>query len=216
LMAAIPAYLALLLLPFRTRLSLQLEVLALRHQLTVCQRAGTKPRPKPADRLLWVFLSRVWFDWQDALVFAQPATVIACQRRRFREPWTRLSRRRRPGRPATAPEIRQLIRRMSQANSGRGAPRILGELGRLGIVVAETTVHKYMLRRRKPPSSTWRAFLGNHTKDLVGRDRSGRPLSFETSSRPRLGTLSCPHGVHRTSRMDANASLPPRANGGSI
>ena len=69
------ALLALLLLPFRSRLSLQLEILALRHPLTVYQRSGTKPRLKPADRIFWAWLSRAWSGWQEALVFAQPATV---------------------------------------------------------------------------------------------------------------------------------------------
>ena len=149
---------------------MQLEILALRHQLTVYQRLGTKPRLKPADRLFRVWLSRVWSGWQEALVFVQPATVIAWQRRRFRQHWTRLSRRQKPGRPAIAVEVRALIRRMSRANPNWGATRILGELDKLGIVVAEATVRKYMRRRRKPPSPTWRAFLSNHAKELVAID----------------------------------------------
>ena len=170
LMTSICTFLALLTLPFRSRLSMQLEVLALRHQLTVYQRAGTKRRLRPADRIFWAWLSRVWLGWQQAPVFVQPATVTAWQRKRSREHWTRLSRQRRPGRLATAPEIRQLIRRMSRANPTWGAPHILGELGKLGIVLAEATVRKCMLRRRKPPSPTWRAFLSNHVEDLVAID----------------------------------------------
>ena len=129
-------FLALLTLPLRSRFSMQLEILALRHQLTVFQRSQTRPRIQAADRIFWAWLSRVWSHWQQALVFVQPAIVIAWQRKRLREHWTRLSRRRRPGRPATALEIRQLIRQMSQANSTWGAPRIVGELGKLSIVVA--------------------------------------------------------------------------------
>ena len=68
---------ALLAFPFRTRLSVQLEILALRHQLTAYQRAGTKPRLRPTDRLFWAWLSRDWSGWQQALVSVQPATVIA-------------------------------------------------------------------------------------------------------------------------------------------
>jgi transposase InsO family protein len=162
--------LALLTLPLRSRVSMQLEILALRHQLTVYQRSGVRARLKPGDRIFWAWLSRVWSGWRNALVFVQPATVIAWQRKRFREHWTRLSRRRKPGRPAVALEVRALIRRMSRANPTWGAPRIVGELGRLGIFVAESTVHKYMLRRRRPPSPTWRAFLGNHARDLVSSD----------------------------------------------
>jgi transposase InsO family protein len=146
---------------------MELESLALRHQLTVYQRTRPKPRLKPADRLFWAWLSRVWSGWQEALVFVQPATVIEWQRKRFRQHWTRRSRRQKPGRPAIPVEIRRLIRRMSQVNSGWGAPRIAGELAELGIGVAEATVRKYMLRRRKPPSPTWRALLTNHAEDLV-------------------------------------------------
>jgi len=164
------AFLALLLLPFRARLFMQLEILALRHPLTVCRRLGIKPRLRPADRIFWAWLSQVWSGWQDALVFVQPATVIKWQRKRFRAHWARLSRKTKPGRPAIPLEVRVLIRRMSQANSSWGAPRILGELEKLGIVVAESTVRKCMRRRRKPPSPTWRAFLSNHAEDLVAID----------------------------------------------
>jgi len=166
----IRSFLALLLLPFRRRLSLQLENLALRHQLTVYQRSEVRPRLKPVDRLFWAWLSGVWSGWQDALVLVKPATVIAWQRKRFRQHWTRLSRRRGPGRPAVPVEVRKLIHRMSQANPAWGAPRIVGELKKIGVVVAKATVERYVVRRRKPPSPTWRAFLANHAKDLVAID----------------------------------------------
>ena len=100
----------------RSRVSLHLEVLALRHQLAVLQGGGRRPRLKPGDRLLWVWLSRVWSCWQDALVFVKPGTVISWQRKRFRDHWTRLSRRGKPGRPPIAQEIRDLIRKMSRSN----------------------------------------------------------------------------------------------------
>ena len=153
----------------RSRTALQLEVLALRHQLAVYQRLGTRPRIKVADRLLWAGLSRTWSAWRSALVFVRPSTVIAWQRRRFRDHWARLSRPR-TGRPAVAQEIRDLIRKMSAANPGWGSPRILGELAKLGISVSKSTVEKYMVRSRNPPSPTWRAFLENHVKDLVSVD----------------------------------------------
>src|SRR5262245_33240068 len=137
---------------FRSRRALQLEVLALRHQLAVYQRAGRRPRLGPADRALWVLLSRVWSGWTDALVFVQPRTVIGWQRKRFQAYWTRLSRRGKVGRPPVAKEIRDLIRKMSEANPTWGSPRIMGELRKLGIEVAKSTVEKYRVRRRKPPS----------------------------------------------------------------
>ena len=141
-------FLALLTLPFRSRLSLQLEVLALRHQLTVFQRSQTRPKIPAADRIFWAWLSRVWSGWQEALVFVQPATVIAWQGKRFRDHWARLSRGRKPGRPSVALEVRALIRRLSRANPTWGAPRIVGELGKLGIVVAKPTVEKNMRRTK--------------------------------------------------------------------
>jgi len=155
---------------FRSRLALQVEVLALRHQLAVYQRARQRPRLRPADRVLWAWLSKVWAGWQNALVFVRPSTVISWQRKRFRDHWARLSRQGKAGRPPIANEIRELIRQMSRANPAWGSPRIVGELRKLGIEVAKSTVEKYMVRQRKPPSPTWRAFLANHIKDLVSID----------------------------------------------
>ena len=154
----------------RSRTSLQLEILALRHQLAVLQGSRGRPRLKPADRLLWVWLSRTWSGWQDALVFVKPSTVISWQRRRFRDHWRRLSCPGTPGRPLIAQEIRDLIRKISLANPSWGSPRIQSELRKLGIDVAKSTVEKYRVRPRKPPSPTWRVFLANHTKELVSLD----------------------------------------------
>jgi hypothetical protein len=95
------------------------------------------------DRLFWAWLSRVWPGWQDALHFVQPRTVIAWQQRRFREHWRRLSQRGQCGRPTIAKDIRQLIRDMWQATPTWGAPRIVGELRKLGIDVAKSTVEEY-------------------------------------------------------------------------
>jgi len=149
---------------------MQVEILALRHQLAVYQRTGARPRLRPTDRLLWAWLSRVWSNWQDALVFVKPETVIAWRRREFRQYWTRLSRSGKPGRPSVPRKIRDLIRRMSAANTLWGAPRIVGELAKIGIELPRSTVAKYMVRRRKPPSATWRAFLRNHVRDIVATD----------------------------------------------
>ena len=155
---------------FRSRLSLQAEIIALRHQLTVYRRSVRRPQIRPADRLLWSWLSRHWARWREALVFVQPATVIAWQRRRFRDHWSRISRGGKPGRPAIDQQIRQLIRRMSSANPLWGTPRIVGELRKLGIEVAKSTVDKYRVRPRKPSSPAWKAFLTTHVTDLVSID----------------------------------------------
>jgi len=154
----------------RSRMALQIEVLALRHQLAVYQRAGRRPRLGPADRILWAWLSRTWSRWREALVIVQPRTVISWQRKRFRDHWTPLSRQSTRGRPPIAKDVRELIRTISVANPSWGSPRIMGELGKLGIPVAKWTVEKYRVRPSRPPSPTWRTFLANHAKDFVSID----------------------------------------------
>ena len=154
----------------RSHAALQLEVLALRHQLQVLQRARSpRLRLTAADRLLWVWLSRVWNNWRTALVIVKPETVIAWHRRGFRLFWTWKSRRR-TGRPTVPSDVRALIRTMSQANPLWGAPRIHGELLKLGIDVCQATVAKYMVRPRRPPSQTWRTFLANHVGQMMAAD----------------------------------------------
>ena len=154
-----------------SRAALELENLALRHQIGVLQRSARK-RPKLIllDRLLWVWLSRVWSDWRSALDIVQPDTVIAWHRKGFRVFWAWKVRRGHPGRPTVRREARELIRRMCRENPTWGAPRIHGELLKLGINVGESSVSKYMVRCRKPPWQTWRTFLENHAKQLVSID----------------------------------------------
>jgi putative transposase len=166
----ISALLACMAALFRSRASLHLEHLALRHQLTVYQRSVPRPHLRATDRLFWAWLSRLWSGWQAALAFVQPRTVIAWQRRRFRDHWRRLSQSGTSGRPAVSREIRDLIRELSRANPLWGSPRILGELRELGIHVAKSTVEKYRLRYKKPPSPTWKVFLTNRVKDLIALD----------------------------------------------
>jgi putative transposase len=156
---------------FRSRAVLQAEILALRHQLLIFERSsrGHNLRLGWTDRALWVWLSRLWNHWRSALLIVKPETVIAWHRRGFRLYW-RWKSRHCDGRPAVSPEVRNLIRQMSLANPRRGAPRIHGELLKIGIEVCQATVAKYMARHRKPPSQTWRTFLKNHTKDLASLD----------------------------------------------
>src|SRR6266403_1585199 len=156
---------------FRARAFLQAEILALRHQLLVLQRSnrGHKLRLGWADRVLWVWLSRLWNDWRSALLLVKPETVIARHRQGFHLYW-RWKSRCCEGRPTVSPEVQNLIRHMSLANPSWGAPRIHGELLKLGIQVSQATVAKYMVRHRKPPSQSWRTFLKNHAKDLVSAD----------------------------------------------
>ena len=153
----------------RDRRELLLENLALRQQLAILKRTTSRPRLRKTDRLFWVWLSRVWPNWRQALLFVRPETVLVWQRRRFRLFWTSLSKSH-GGRPAVSPEVRALVRKMAYANPLWGAPRIHGELLKLGIEISERTVSRFMPRRKQPPSQTWRTFLANHMGDLVSID----------------------------------------------
>src|ERR1700687_1785783 len=155
---------------FKTRAALQLENLALRHQLGVLHRSVKKPKLTPLDRLVWAWLCGVWADWRSAFIVVKPETVIAWHRKGFRLFWTWKVRHGPPGRPSVPKDVRDLIRLMSRANPTWGAPRIHGELLKLGMNIGETSVSKYMVRHRKPPSQAWRAFLENHVKNLVSVD----------------------------------------------
>ena len=154
----------------RSRAALHLEIVALRHQLVVTSRSR-RPRLRltALDRVLWAWLSRRWRGWRSALHVVQPATVLAWHRRGFRLFWTWKSRHR-TGRPAVSPDVRALIREMCTANPLWGAPRIHGELLKLGLTVSESTVAKYMRRHPRPPSQTWRTFLTNHASQIMAAD----------------------------------------------
>jgi putative transposase len=154
----------------RTRAALQLEILALRHQLHVLERSRPRRvRLTACDRLLWAWLTGVWQEWRSALVIVRPDTVIGWHRRGFRLFWTWKSRHR-LGRPTVSRELRALIRTMSETNSLWGAPRIHGELLKLGIDVSQATVAKYMRRRSRPPSQSWRTFSTNHLEQITAAD----------------------------------------------
>jgi putative transposase len=165
---------------FRSRAALQLEIVALRHQISVLRRSAKRPKVTDADRVVWAWLSEVWSNWRSALVIVKPETVITWHRRGFRWFWAWKVRHGKRGRPNVPEEVRELIRRMSRENPLWGAPRIHGELLKLGIEVGETSVGKYMVRHRRPPSQTWRTFLENHMKSTVSIDFFTVPtLRFE-------------------------------------
>ncbi len=187
--AMIPALLAVLASfrsLFRSRAALQAELFALRHQLRVLerQRVGKPVRLRNSDRLLWVWLSRVLPGWRRALVLVQPETVLRWHRQGFRRYWRRKSRPKRPGRPEISAEVRELILEMGRANPTWGAPRIHGELLKLGITIAQSTVSKYLPRQRKPPSQGWRTFLRNHLRETVAIDFAVVPTELPSSMRP--------------------------------
>lgn len=157
----------------RRRADLEAELLALRHQLLVLRRQHGKGRVplRPVDRVYWVVLSRLWPRWREALLVVKPETVIAWHRRGFRWYWRWKSRTRRVGRPGTGRDVIDLIRSMRGANPLWGAPRIHGELLKLGIEVAASTVSKYLPAPSRPaPSQGWRTFLGNHLAEMIAID----------------------------------------------
>lgn len=156
---------------FRDRTALAAENLALRQQLAVQQRNGKRLKLRRRDRIFWVWLSKLWPDWQAALLIVKPETVIRWHRQGFKLYWTwKSSKGRKGGRPKVEKEIRTLIRRMSRENPTWGVPRIRAELALLGHEISRSTAWKYIDRSQRPPSPTWRSFLKNHAADIAAID----------------------------------------------
>jgi len=148
-----------------------LENLALRQQLSVYKRKHKRPRLVGRDRWFWIALSVVWKQWRRALCMVHPDTVVRWQRKRFGRYWAQLSNRSaRTGRPPVSSQIRTLIRTLAQANPRWRAPRIHGELKKLGIEVSERTVSRILQTVKRPPSQTWKTFLQNHIGEIVAID----------------------------------------------
>ena len=155
---------------FRSRASLVAEILVLRHQINIQRRHLPKRQTFSAmDRLIFAGLYRLAPTILNALAILKPETVMEWHRVGFRSLW-RWKSRRRGGRPTVPPEIRKLIREMSIANPLWGAPRIHGELLKLGIDVGQTSVAKYMVKRRGPPSQGWKTFLHSHADGIAAMD----------------------------------------------
>ena len=163
-------FLYVLVSPFKTQAQLEAEIVLLRHQLGVLrQRVPSRPKLTLADRLLFVWLYRLFPSVLNAVTIVQPETVIRWHQEGIRLYW-RWKLRSRGGRPRIPGEIRRLIREMSLANRLWGAPRIHGELLKLGIEVAQSTVAKYMARSGRGRSQTWKTFLHNHAAGIAAMD----------------------------------------------
>ena len=167
-------FLTKLLLVVRSRLKsrarLEAEILVLRQQVIVLSRkTASRAWLKNIDRLILVWMYRLFPSILNVITVVKPETVIRWHRRGFRAYW-RWKSRRRGGRPRIDREIRDLIRRMNKENPLWGAPRIHGELLMLGIEVAESTVARYMTRRQGPPSQGWKTFLRNHAAGIASID----------------------------------------------
>ena len=155
---------------FRSQAAREAEMAFLRQQLLVLKRsAPARLRLRTTDRLIFVWLYRLFPSLLGAAVIFKPETLVRWHRSGFRLYW-RWKSRRRVGRPAVPADIRDLIRMMNRDNPLWGAPRIHGELLKLGIDIAQSTVAKYMVQRRRPPSPGWRAFLRNHAAHIAAVD----------------------------------------------
>ena len=186
----------------RSRADLVLENLALKQQVTALKRERLRPYLDDADRGFWVAFRESWAGWADRLVIVTPEAIVKWHQQRFRRYWTRISHKdRSPGRPRIDPEVRKLIRTMALDN-GWGAPRIHGELLKLGSVVCEATVSRYMPRRRPEPEKVqrWLTFLRNHADAIAAMD-------FFTVPTIRLRVLYCffviEHGRRRVLHFNA-------------
>src|SRR5664279_1978605 len=170
MIALICFVLAVLASPFKSNIRLEAETAVLRHQLIVLRRK-LKGRARLTNHDRWFFVQLYrWFpSILPVLVIIRPETLLRWHRAGFRRYWRRKSCRR-GGRPQIETELRALIRQMSTENLLWGAPRIHGELLKLGFSVAQSSVAKYMVKRRGPPSHEWRTFLQNHAPDIAAMD----------------------------------------------
>jgi hypothetical protein len=154
----------------RSQATLEAELLTLRQQINVLRRTAPKKQSfSVIDRLVFVCLYRLFPKVCDVLAIVKPDTIVRWHRAGFRSYW-RWKSRPRGGRPTMPLEIRQLIGEMSIANPLWGAPRIHGELLKLGIDIGQTSVAKYMAKRRGPPSQGWKTFLNNHADGIAAMD----------------------------------------------
>ncbi|MCP5007120.1 MAG: helix-turn-helix domain-containing protein [Planctomycetes bacterium] len=145
---------------FNLIVNLTAKNLALHQQLIVLNRSIKRPQIKTKDRLFWIILYLFWNNWQESLIVLKPETVVGWHKKGFKLFWRWKSRSKGPGRPQISQEIRDLIHNMTIANPLWGAPRIHGELLKLGIEISERTVSSLMSKHpRNPSSQTWRAFL---------------------------------------------------------
>jgi putative transposase len=157
---------------FRSRYNLSIEIIALRQQLSVLKRQNPHPRLQIYDRMFWILLRRFWSTWSTVLVIVKPETVVAWHRAGFRLFWRFRSHSKKLGRPRTDAELRRLIKRMASENPAWGAPRIHGELLKLGFDISERTVSRYIQRLSFPDQARklWAAFLRNHREVIAAMD----------------------------------------------
>jgi hypothetical protein len=186
-------------------------------QLAVFKRNVRRPKLNDGDRLFWIGLRMIWQDWKSTLLVVRPETVIAWHRQRFKRYWWRLSKPKQPGRPRTGSEIRKLIRTMAASNPTWGAPRVHGELKKLGYRISERTVSRWMPRKTGKPSQTWMTFLRNHVAQMVAVD------FFTVPTIPASSAVCLRHSGARSSARSAfqrdgesNSQLDSAAGRGGV
>jgi putative transposase len=154
---------------FKSRQELISENALLRYQVCMLKRRRRNPIIRGWDRPILVWLSKLTLNWKQSIFVVQPETIIRWHRMAFKLYWGwKYSQK--AGRPAVHPHVVRLIGQMSEANPLWGAPRIHGELLKLGIKIAQSSVEKYMSRRNRPRGQSWKTFLKNHSKDIVAID----------------------------------------------
>ncbi len=192
----------------RRRADLVIENLALRQQVNALKKERPRPLLDDVDRAFWVALRSSWPSWASRLVIVNTDTVARWNHERFRRYWTRISSRRYPGRPRIDAEIRRLVRTMAQ--DGWGAPRIHAELTKLGFIISESTVSRYMPRRPTEPDQVkrWVAFLRNHKSEIAAMDLFTVPTA---SLRLLYGLFVIEHGrrhiVHFNATFQSDVRL---------
>ena len=171
-----------LLRSFRSRRSLLIENLVLRQQLAIVKAKHKRPKLRAFDKLFWVTIRKLWSGWEHSLLIVKPETVVRWHMAGFRLYWRWISRRSDPGgRKRISRELRALIFQMTRENPTWGAPRIHGELLKLGFVVSERTVLRWMrcAPRNPEPAQRWKSFLSNHREVIAAMDFFAVPtLSF--------------------------------------
>ena len=154
----------------RSRREVALENVVLRHQLQVALRTNPSPRLRSEDRILWVWLSRLWPGWRQHLAIVRPESVLRWHRKRWRLYWTWRSNAR-LGRPRLSADVRDLIATMTRENRLWGTERVRGELLKLGIVVSNRSIRRYRWRKRSPVGTqSWRTFLTNERQGIWAAD----------------------------------------------
>ena len=188
---------------FKPKAELVVENLALRQQVAVLKEKRPRPKLTDADRLFWVLLRRLWPKWSQVLIVVKPETVVRWHRAGFRAYWRWRSRPgRRGGRPTVPEEVRDLVHRLARENVTWGAPRIHGELLKLGFDVSERTVLRYMPRRPTDPDAVerWKAFLRNHAAEIAAMDFFAVPTAT-------FGVLYGLFVIHHGSRRIVHANV---------